>query len=261
MPPPIFSASVIAVLGGALLLRGQNQPAADEPIATDRPAVAASSVVVPKGSLQAENGLLITNSQGQRTIDGPETSFRFGVADRLELRFSAPDYYHDVAYGSGVASGFGDLTLGMKRQLGPTVGGFDASLILFVSLPSGADRVSSHGYDPGLQLPWSRQLYGKWSAAGQLALYWPTQGSARNLTGESTLLVDRQLTKPWDTFLEYAGDFPQRGGPRHLLHFGTAFKFAARHQIDIHVGAGLSSAAVDHFIGFGYSFRFQAIRR
>jgi hypothetical protein len=32
-------------------------------------------------------------------------------------------------------------------------------------------------------------------------------------------------------------------------------------QIDFHVGVGLSSAAVDHLIGIGYSFRFQAIRR
>jgi hypothetical protein len=32
-------------------------------------------------------------------------------------------------------------------------------------------------------------------------------------------------------------------------------------QIDFHVGVGLSSAAVDHLVGIGYSFRFRAIRR
>jgi hypothetical protein len=30
--------------------------------------------------------------------------------------------------------------------------------------------------------------------------------------------------------------------------------------LDLHVGFGLSSAAVDHFVGVGYSFRFQAVR-
>jgi hypothetical protein len=48
------------------------------------------------------------------------------------------------------------------------------------------------------------------------------------------------------------------GGPRHLLHFGTAYKLGQNQQIDFHVGAGLSRAAVNHFIGVGYSFGFQA---
>jgi hypothetical protein len=257
----ISGAWLIAVLGGTVLLRGQSQPNSDDPISTDRPAVAASSVVVPRGSLQVENGLLFTSGQGQRSLDGPETSLRFGVTANTELRFSAPDYYHSISSEAGVGSGFGDITIGMKRQLGPTPGGFDVSLIVFISIPTGADAVSSHGFDPGLQLPWSRKLSANWSAAGQFALYWPTQADTRNLTGESTFLLDRQLTKPLDAFIEYAADFPQRGGPRHLLHFGAAYKITPRHQIDIHYGIGLSSAAVDRFIGIGYSFRLQALPR
>jgi hypothetical protein len=246
------SLQLIAILG-ASALHAQNPPASDDPISTDRPAVAASSTVVPRGSFQMENGFLISNTQ---TFDGPETSMRFGLTGNTELRFSAPDYYFNSASGSG----FGDISIGVKQQLGPA-GGFDVSLIVFLSIPTGANAVSSHGYDPGLQLPWSRKLSDNWSAGGQFALYWPTQADGRNLTGESTFLVDRQITKPMDAFVEYAGDFPQRGGPRHLLHFGVAYKIAPRQQVDVHVGVGLSSAAIDHFVGIGYSFRFQAVRR
>jgi len=121
--------------------------------------------------------------------------------------------------------------------------------------------VSSGGYDPGLQVPWSRALNSKWTVAGMLSLYFPTQGHRRNLTGEATILLDRQLTGPWDAFVEYAGDFPERGGNRHLLHIGTAFKITNQQQLDFHVGAGLSSAAPDYIIGIGYSFRFQALHR
>jgi hypothetical protein len=64
-----------------------------------------------------------------------------------------------------------------------------------------------------------------------------------------------------DVFIEYAGDFPQRGGPRHQLHFGAAYKITPRNQLDVHYGIGLSSAAVDHFVGIGYSFRFQVSGR
>jgi hypothetical protein len=256
-----ISTALLAVILAALApLHGQDQPAKTAPpgpIATDRPAVTNSSVVVPSGSFQAENGLLETNSQGQSIFDGPETLVRFGVATRTELRFTAPDYYYNL----NADSGFGDLAIGVKEQLGPTPGGFDVSATLFLSFPTGADTVSSGGYDPGLQVAWSRGLSAKWTAAGMLSLYWPTQGHTRNLTGESTILLDRQVTGPWDAFVEYVGDFPESSGSRQLLHFGTALKLAKRHQLDFHFGVGLSSAAVDHFIGIGYSFRFPAIRR
>src|SRR5271165_6517864 len=246
-------------------LQGQDPPASahvPEPIVTDRPTVTNSSVVVPFGSLQTENGILETNSKGQSIFDGSETLVRFGLATKTELRLTVPDYYYNLDAG-GRGSGFGDLTLGVKLQLGPTPGGFDVSATVFLSFPTGANGVSSGGYDPGLQVAWSHGLSSKWTAAGMLSLYGPTQGHVRNLTGESTILLDRQMTRPWDVFVEYVGDFPERGGSRQLLHFGTARKLGKRQQqqLDFHLGVGLTSAAVNHFIGAGYSFRFQAIRR
>jgi hypothetical protein len=241
---------------------GFGSATADDPaqalISTDRPAVTDSSVVVPSGSLQAENGFAQSVSQGQGRFDAPETLLRFGVLPKTELRLTAPDYFSSVKTGSGAISGLGDLAVGVKQQLGPA-SGFDISLVLSLSLPTGARFISSHGYDPSVQLPWSRALGLNWTAAGMLSVYWPTQVGGRNVTGETTLLMDRQVTKRWDAFVEYAGDFPERGGPRHLVHFGTAWRPTPHQQFDLHVGLGLSSAAVDHFIGVGYSFRFRAI--
>ena len=51
-----------------------------------------------------------------------------------------------------------------------------------------------------------------------LSVYVPTQNHSHGAAGESTFLVDRQLTGAWDALAEYAGDFPQVWGPRHLLH-------------------------------------------
>jgi len=259
----IFIMLLLLLLVWIAPLHGQNPPvnvAAPEPISTDRPAITNSSVVVPVGSLVAENGFLETGSQGQSIVDGPETLLRLGVARKTELRFTLPDYFDNLSAGPST-SGFGDFALGVKQQLGPTHGKFDVSAILFVSFPTGATGIPSGGYDPGFQVPWSRALSANWTAAGMFSLYAPTQGRTRNLTGESTFLFDRQLTKPWDAFIEYAGDFPENGGPRHLLHFGTALKITKQQQLDFHVGVGLSSAAVDHLIGIGYSFRLQPIHR
>jgi hypothetical protein len=252
---------------GAILIAAAPSAAQDQTqtaaslgaIATDRPAVTNSSVVIPDGSLQFENGFLEMRTGGQSVIDGPETLVRVGIAQRTELRLYVPDYFGNLTPGPS-SSGFGDFGLGVKQQLGP-VRGFDVSVIAYVSFPTGASRISSGGYDPAVQVPWSRSLTPNWSAAGMFSIYFPTQGATRNVTGESTFLVDRQLTKVWDAFLEYAADFPQSGGTRHLLHVGTAYKIAPEHQIDFHFGVGLSPAAADHFIGVGYSFRFQALHR
>lgn len=248
MMRPIQIATLVLIAAGFAAA----DDASSSPIATDRPAVTDSSVVVPVGSFQAENGFEDSVSHGLRTFDGPETLLRFGVASTTELRLTVPDYFD-----SSTTSGFGDLSIGMKQQLGHT-STFDISLVVTLSLPAGAPTISSHGYDPSAQLPWSKTLSSNWTAEGMFSVYWPTEDRRRNLTGETTFLMDRQLTKTWDAFMEYAGDFPEQGGPRHLLHFGTAYKPTPHQQLDFHVGVGLSSAAVSHFIGVGYSFRLQA---
>jgi hypothetical protein len=253
---------LLLVAAGALALQASAQRCgadAQSTIATDRPQITNSSIVVPCGSLQFENGFQETANGGQWGSDFSETSVRFGVARKTELRFGVPDYFHKDDTASGFASGVGDLGLGFKQQLGPTRG-FDVSLIPSISLPKGANAISSHGYDAALQLPWSRSLSKNWTAAGQFAVMWPTESGRHNLTGQSSVYFDRQLTHPWDAFLEYSGDFPQRGGPQHTIDFGTAYKPSPHQQFDIHCGFGLSAAAADHTIGIGYSFRFQTFR-
>ena len=250
-------------MAGTLALQARAQACGanvQSPIATDRPQITSSSVVVPCGSLQFENGFQETSNGDQRTFDFPETSVRFGIARKTELRLGVPNYFHNGDTGAGFANGFGDLSLGFKQQLGPTRGGFDVALIGLVSLPTGADLISSHGYDPTVQLPWSRALSKNWTVAGQFSVMWPTVAEQRNVTGQSSVYFDRQLTPPWDAYVEYSGAFPERGGPQHVIDFGTAYRVTPHQQLDFHCGFGLSAAAPDHFIGFGYSVRFQVIR-
>ena len=253
----------LPVVAGTLALPAKAQTCganAQSPIATDRPQITSSSIVVPCGSLQFENGFQETGNEGQRSFDLPETAVRFGIAGKTELRFSAPDYFFNDDTASGFTSGFGDMSMGFKQQLGPTLGGFDVSLIPSVSLPTGANLISSHGYDPTVQLPWSRSLTKSWTAAGMFSVMWPTEGGRRNLTGQASVYFDRQLTSPWDAYVEYSGAFPQRGGPQNVIDFGTSYKPTPHQQLDFHCTFGLSAASPDHSIGLGYSVRFQAIR-
>jgi hypothetical protein len=254
---------LLSVTTGTHVLQAKAQTCgakAQSAIATDRPQITSSSVVVPCGSLQFENGFQETSNGGQRSYDLPETAVRFGIASKTEFRLAAPDYFFNDNTASGFATGIGDLSLGFKQQLGPTRGGFDVSLIPSISLPTGANSISSRGYDPTVQLPWSCAVTKNWTAAGVFSLMWPTEGARRNLTGQSSVYFDRQLTPSWDAYVEYSGDFPQRGGPQHVIDFGTAYKPSPHQQLDFHCGFGLSAATPDHSIGFGYSVRFQVIR-
>jgi hypothetical protein len=253
----------LSVVVGTLALPAKAQRCganAQSPIATDRPQITSLSVVVPCGSLQFENGFQETSNGGQRSFDLPETAVRFGIASKTELRFAVPDYFFNDDTASGFANGFGDLSLGFKQQLGPTRGGFDVSLIPSLSFPTGANLISSHGYDPTVQLPWSRALTKNWTAAGMFSLMWPTQGSRRNLTGQASVYFDRQLTSPWDAYVEYSGAFPQRGGPQNVIDFGTAYKPTPHQQLGFSLQLWPFGPNADHSIGFGHSVRFQVIR-
>ena len=234
-------------------------PDPSQSVATDRPSFTNASTTVPCRTLQFENGFSETAAQGQRGWDLPQTLVRFGATTKTELRFTAPDYYWNTGSGSSFARGVADLSLGLKQQLG-LVHGFDVSAMATLSMPTVAQSISSHGYDATAQLPWSHKLPSDWTVEGMLSVSWPTQNGQHNVTGQFTGLFDRQLTKSWDGFAEYAGSFPGHGGPQHIVDFGTTYKIGSNQQLDVRGGLGLSAAAVDHVIGAGYSFRFNLYR-
>lgn len=237
----------------------QAPPASSGPeIITDRPDVTESSVVVPKDSLQIENGATWTSDHGSKTYDLSESLIRIGLSTRTEFRFVVPNYLGGIT--GQDATGFGDIAVGMKQQIGPLPGGVDLSVIVAWSLPTGARQVSSHGYDPFIKLPWSKELGLGWSFGGMQSLFWNTDGARRNGDWEATFYLEKEITKPWDAFVEYAGDFSQRGGPKEIAHLGAAYRVTPNQQVDFHFGFGISNAAPNRFFAIGYSIRFDHLQ-
>src|SRR5579863_9424385 len=75
---------------GAVSARADRCPTANDEIATDRPDVTNSSVVVPSGSIQSENGVNLSSRNGSQIIDGTNTRWRLGIASCLELLVDLP---------------------------------------------------------------------------------------------------------------------------------------------------------------------------
>lgn len=149
----------------------------------------------------------------------------------------------------------------LTQQLEPLPGGIDLSVIAAVSLPTGARSVSSGGYDPFVKFPWSKDLLKVWSIGGMRSVFWNTQEGKRDDVWEPTFYLEKQIAEPLDAFMEYAGDYAQRGGPKQLLHFGGAYKLNRLNQVDFHFGVGLSRQTPNHFFAAGYSVRFDRLWR
>lgn len=209
--------------------------------------------------MQLETGLLVGAVGGQHTIDLAEPLLHPGITNTTELGFSAPDHFQNAQTATGIASGVSDLSVGWKQQLGP-LHGADLAIIAQVSLPSGAHALTSHGYGATVQGPWSRKVSSAWTIAGMLSASWPTENDRRNLTGQASILADRQLTTPWDMFVEHSGNDPSHGGPQHVLHFGTAYNIGTHQQVDVRGGVGFASYPADTILGAGYSVRFDMKR-
>ena len=99
--------SVFAMFGSAMAHAGSCPTAKDE-IATDRPDVTNSSLVVPVGSLQNENGVNVSARDGGQSIDGTNSRWRLGIAPCLEVLVDMPIYFADTR--GPAAKSAGDLS-------------------------------------------------------------------------------------------------------------------------------------------------------
>jgi len=251
----------VALLLGAVLAyavttaAGDPCPTDSDEIATDRPDVTNSSLVVPTGSLQAENGVDWTVRHGSNALDGTNTRLRLGVAYCTEFLIDIPNYFGSL--NGPQPSGFSDVVVSFKRQL-LTPFGFDLSATAGVGFPSGSDKVSRRGYQPYIQFPWSHSIADGWGVEGMFTVTWFPSESVRNPTFEPTLSLEREFGPFADMFVEYVGDYDHLR-PAQLLDSGGAWRFTKTQQLDFHVGLGLNSSTVNHYFGIGFSFRLDGL--
>jgi hypothetical protein len=250
----VFSAAVLA--GAASALAADGCPTSASEIDTDRPDITNSSRVVPYRSLQAENGVDWTVRQASDVLSGTTTRLRLGIAQCTEILADVPTYFYSL--NGHASSGFSDFVISLKRELTIPLG-FHLSATGGLGFPTGASGVSSHGYDPYIQFPWSRRIGEAWSLHGMFTVTWFTSQHALNPTFEPTVSLERELGPTRDLFAEYVGDYPNHERPAQILDGGGSWRVTRLQQLDFHVGFGLNSSSPDHFFGIGYSFRFDGL--
>ncbi|WP_291695143.1 transporter [Bradyrhizobium sp.] len=232
-------------------------PTAKDEMATDRPDVTNSSLVVPVGSLQNENGANISARDGAQAIDGTNSRWRLGVAPCLEVLVDLPSYAAPLR--GGGPSGFTDVAPALKWQVSPLPGKLELSIVAGVALPTGAVEIAGRGAQPYLQLPWSYELQDGWGVSGMFTGFFrPEDFTARSIT-ETTFVLEKKLTERFSAFTEYVGDYPQGASPSQLWNSGGEYHLDRTQQVDFHVGIGLNHNAPTYVAGIGYSFRLDGL--
>lgn len=224
-----------------------------KPIETDRPDTTNSSVVVPVGSLQNENGINISRHDGADVFDGTNSRWRLGIAPCLEVLVDLPNYVGTLR--GGGASGFGDVAPAMKLQVSPSPGKFDLSITAGAALPTGANMIAGPGVQPYIQFPWSFDLGNGWAITGMETNFFMPSSPTVNFSNQSTFVIEREVTERSFLFIEYVGDYPVHGGSSHLINSGGGYRITDNQQIDFHLAFGLNHNAPTYIFGIGYSFR------
>jgi hypothetical protein len=251
-----FLLPTFAILG-SVDARADSCPTAKDEIATDRPDVTNSSLVVPVGSFQSENGVNFSARDGHRIVDGTDTRWRLGIAPCLELLVDLPTYFANVR-GPG-SSGFSDVAPAIKWQVSPIPGKIDLSLVFGMALPTGALDIAGRGAQPYLQMPWSWELHDGWGLSGMLTEFFrPSELTAKRIT-ETTFVIEKKVTERASLFVEYVGDYPENASPSQLLNSGGLYHLSPTQQVDFHVAFGLNHNAPSYIVGLGYSFRFDGL--
>jgi len=242
---------------GTIGARADGCPTASDEIATDRPDVTNSSVVVPSGSIQTENGVNLSSRNGSQIIDGTNARWRLGIASCLEVLVDLPTYSTPVR-GLG-SSGFSDVSPAIKWQVSPIPGKVDASVVFGVALPTGTVDIAGHGAQPYLQMPWSWELHGGWGVSGMLTEFFRPSDVAIPRITEATFAIERDMTDKMTLFLEYVGDYHEGASPSQLLNSGGLYRLSPTEQVDFHIGFGVNHNAPSYIVGVGYSFRFDGL--
>jgi outer membrane putative beta-barrel porin/alpha-amylase len=251
-----LSVSMLVHLG-APAAAADGCPKPSDPIATDRPDVTNSSLVVPVGSLQSENGINFSARGGSRIFDGTNSRLRLGIAPCLELLVDLPTYF--TAVRGAASSGFSDVAPAVKWQISPLPGKFDLSAVFGAAFPTGATEIAGPGAQPYLQFPWSWELGAGWGTSGMVTTFIRPADPVSKVVNQVTFVIEKEVSDRASVFIEHVGDYPDHAGPSHLLNSGAVYRLTPTQQVDFHVAFGLNHHAPSAIVGVGYSFRLDGL--
>ena len=258
-------------LGSLLSWPEKEQNAEEEeeiPLESDRPDFTEASTTVGYRRLQIESGYTYNHNRSNNVIedihDLPELLVRYGVAERLELRFAwqgiVLDHLTDRSSGQAVnVNGSSDLEFGVKYALSKQEAWRPRSaVIVAVTAPAGTPAYSSRQVDTEINYLYS------WELSKHLSLNCSTGDTWTSITGDhqsrlfQSASVEYELTERLHAYSEWYALFPRDAvdnRPQHNYDGGFTYLVTPNFQLDWRAGLGLNDAAGGFFTGCGLTIR------
>jgi hypothetical protein len=235
---------------------------AEEPLVTDRPDFTESSSAVGSGVVQLESGLTYADFRGGFDITTfPEILARWGVHEKLELRFLLPTYAWESGSGSD-ASGFLSSGVGLKYQFAEgngsgIIGGMEAALIAMTTVPTGTADFASSDWQPFAVLSASWELSPDLGIGANLGIARPAGDGTRFTTLWASVALGVALSDATSVFVEVYGfnREEERGPNTATLQTGLTYLFSPNLQADVRIARRLTDQGPDLLIGAGLSWR------
>jgi hypothetical protein len=232
------------------------------PIETDRPYFTKTASVVGLTNWQLETGATYgrDSNRGRNLVSFPEALLRIGAfAEWFEFRVGWN--WIDANYQTSRRAY--DATypyVGMKIALAPQDQMLPQTAILIdADLPTQefSPELSTSNLQPGLNILYHWDLNNGFEMGGATEFRRIADNRTPFLMFAQSWMVERSITDALTGFGEWymvSPDTP-RAHVEHYLDTGLLYTLTENVQLDAIVGAGLSNAAFDYFVGSGVSIR------
>lgn len=243
---------------------------------TDRPHIAESPIMVPKGFVQWESGFQITrtNSADVRNKDLTynTTLLRLGLSRRVEMRFEMAyegTKTNKISTDSIIKNshGFSGLNIAAKTFLFEEKGLRPKGTLLYgLGLP----YIGSKEYRPEnlggfIKFLFLNEITPHYGFEYNLGIEW--SGDSKQASYVYALNNEFMITQRFNLFAEIYGSFTENNGMDnrfngtfindHRANAGFWYLFTKDFQIDFSGGVGLSKASPDFYFAVGLSNRFS----
>jgi hypothetical protein len=254
---------------------------ANEWLTTDRPHVAETPILVPKGYLQYETGFQMQKSRTEieksKEITYNTTLVRIGLSRRVEARIQT-DFLGTTTYNRSndslvrKISGFTGLSLGSKvflfnaRGIRPR-----GTLLYFVSFPfwGSKDYRASYLTATDIKFLFLNRITNHYEFEYNVGFQW--NGNTQNAAYSYALNNEFEVNHQFFFFLELYGYFYENSGEDnrfdgtftndHRVNGGIWYRLSPGLQLDLSGGFGLSKVSPTYYVSVGLSNRLSLGKR
>lgn len=226
-------------------------------ISSDRPGIGDGTSTLQRSQFQLETGVELMRRQAGKVNVFSQTTLpiallRFGVSDRVELRFIQSYFFTDLPKMTGdfSKSGFSNTSIGSKVKLTENAeNGVQTAALLEVVIPTGTEDMTYDGFLISLRYLHSWDFSERGNLNSNIGGFWAEENGV-SLT--YSFAVGYAINDRWAVFIEPFGDFYEFEDFNISIDGGLTYLLNSKMQMDVSVGTGINSDY--YFIGLGFSW-------